>query len=180
MHLVTGAAIDLAEHSSRAYRLDFIDGAGRRQQEPLAACWNLRFEDVRPVRTFRWSKRQRHWPGWWWFATTAEQVGYESWLERDHVLLLDFDPVVVGLSSQPFWLHWPGGERDRRHAPDYFARLTDGTGVVIDVRADDRIELADAASRARSSTGKLPSPASACATSSGSGRASIPRHSNSI
>jgi hypothetical protein len=32
----------------------------------------------------------------------------------------------------------------RRHAPDYFAPLADGTGVVIDVRPDDRIEPRDA------------------------------------
>jgi hypothetical protein len=33
-------------------------------------------------------------------------VGFESWLERDHVLHLDFDPSVVGIASQPLWLHW--------------------------------------------------------------------------
>jgi hypothetical protein len=33
-------------------------------------------------------------------------VGFESWLERDHVLHLDFDPSVVGLASQPLWLYW--------------------------------------------------------------------------
>jgi hypothetical protein len=32
-----------------------------------------------------------------------------------------------------------------RHAPDFFARRTDGTGLVIDVRADDRIGPGDAA-----------------------------------
>ena len=32
----------------------------------------------------------------------------------------------------------------RRHAPDYFARQQDGTGVVIDVRPDDRIPGGDA------------------------------------
>jgi hypothetical protein len=32
-----------------------------------------------------------------------------------------------------------------RHAPDFFARRTDGSGLVIDVRADDRIEPGDAA-----------------------------------
>jgi hypothetical protein len=32
-----------------------------------------------------------------------------------------------------------------RHAPDYFARRADGTGVVIDVRADQRIKDQDAA-----------------------------------
>jgi hypothetical protein len=60
-------------------------------------------------------------------------------------MLLDFDPAVTGLSSQPFWLHWPGEDRERRHAPDFFARLADGTGLVIDVRADNRIEPTDAA-----------------------------------
>jgi hypothetical protein len=41
-------------------------------------------------------------------------------------------------------LHWEGERGRRRHAPDYFARRADGTGVVVDVRADDRIEEADA------------------------------------
>ncbi|MBB4752486.1 hypothetical protein BJ964_006647 [Actinoplanes lobatus] len=58
-------------------------------------------------------------------------------------MLLDFDPEVVGYSSQPFWLRWHDGCR-RRHAPDFFVRLIDGTGVVVDVRADDRIEVEDA------------------------------------
>ncbi len=59
-------------------------------------------------------------------------------------MLLDFDPAVTAVASQPFWLHWDDGHRGRRHAPDFFARLADGTGVVIDVRADDRIGRQDA------------------------------------
>jgi hypothetical protein len=59
-------------------------------------------------------------------------------------MMLDFDPGVVGFSSQPFWLTWRQGGEERRHAPDYFARLADGTGTVIDVRADDSVEPADA------------------------------------
>ena len=98
-----------------------------------------------PVREFSWSRRQRHWPGWWWSATWDCHVGYESWLERDHAMLLDRDPTVAGFSSQPFWLHWPDEVGGCRHAPDFFARLDDGTGVVIDVRPDDRIDPADAA-----------------------------------
>jgi hypothetical protein len=59
-------------------------------------------------------------------------------------MLLDFEADVVAFASQPFWLHWMGVDRGRRHAPDFFARRADGTGVVIDVRADERIEPADA------------------------------------
>lgn len=104
----------------------------------------MRFEDVRPVRTFRWSRGLGHFPGWWWAATTGRHVGYESWLERDHVRALDFDRDIVGIASQPFWLCWEGERGRQRHAPDYFARRVDGTGVVIDVRADDRIADSDA------------------------------------
>src|SRR6516162_3737890 len=71
-------------------------------------------------------------------------VGFESWAERDVAMMLDFDPDVVAFSSQPFWVTWRQGGEERRHAPDYFARHADGTGTVIDVRADDSIEPEDA------------------------------------
>jgi hypothetical protein len=123
--------------------LEFVggDGVGRVR---LAECGGVRFEDAVPARSFRWSRGQGHFPGWWWLATTGRHVGYESWLERDHLMLLDFDPAVTAVASQPFWLHWHDGRRSRRHAPDFFARLADGTAVVIDVRADDRIGPRDA------------------------------------
>jgi len=60
-------------------------------------------------------------------------------------MLLDFDPDVAGLSSQPFRLSWDAGGVRRRHVPDFFARLSDGSGVVVDVRADDRIGPRDTA-----------------------------------
>ena len=120
--------------------LEFAGGGRVR----LAECNGSRLGHAAPVRSFRWSRGQGHFPGWWWLATTGRHVGYESWLERDHLMLLDFDPAVTAVASQPFWLHWHDGRRSRRHAPDFFARLADGTGMVIDVRADDRIEPRDA------------------------------------
>ncbi len=74
----------------------------------------------------------------------GRHVGYESWLERDQVMRLDFDPQVVAFASQPFWLHWQTAGGRRRHLPDYFARQADSGAVVVDVRADDRIDPADA------------------------------------
>nr|WP_246083201.1 TnsA-like heteromeric transposase endonuclease subunit [Nonomuraea diastatica] len=79
---------------------------------------------------FRWAKGGRGFAGWYWPATTGGHVGDESWLERDRLILLDFDPQVVGIASQPFWLHWRDGDA-RRHAPDYFVRLADGRARVI-------------------------------------------------
>jgi hypothetical protein len=55
----------------------------------------------------------------------------ESWLERDHVVALDFDTTVVGVDSQLFWLSWTTRGRVRSHTPDYFARRTGGSAVVV-------------------------------------------------
>jgi hypothetical protein len=143
---MTLASMGSAARYERAagVELAFVDGRGVEHRLPFAECWGARLEDGRPVREFRWAKGQRHNPGWWWSATTGRHVGYESWLERDVVMALDFDPEVVGVASQPFWMYWHDGHRARRHCPDYFARRSDGTAVVVDVRADDRIEPRDA------------------------------------
>jgi hypothetical protein len=140
---VTVVARGIGGHCSR-FGLTFVDGGGVACDQPLQACSGARFEDGEPVRGFRWSKRLGHFPGWWWLATMGRHIGYESWLERDHVMLLDFDPQVTAVASQPFWLRWHDGERARRHAPDFFARRADGSGVVVDVRGEDRIEPRDA------------------------------------
>jgi hypothetical protein len=59
-------------------------------------------------------------------------------------MMLDFSPQVRSFSAHPFWLLWGSGGKVRRHAPDFFARLSDGGGVVVDVRADDQIAPEDA------------------------------------
>lgn len=110
----------------------------------LSEARPVRFEAVTPVRTFPSFKRQRYFPGLWWSATTRRHVGYESWLERDHLMLLDYDPDVVGIASQPFWLFWQHEDKGRSHAPDYFARRADGTAVVVDCRPLTRIKPRDA------------------------------------
>jgi len=76
----------------------------------------------------------------WWSVTTGQHVGYESWVERDVAMMLDFDPKIVAFSAQPFWLIWPGDRSERKHAPDFFARRADGTGVIIDVRPDGLVD----------------------------------------
>jgi hypothetical protein len=126
------------------FELVFVDEGGIERCRPFADCWDVRFERGRPVREFGWVKGQRCNPGWWWSATTGQHIGYESWLERDVVMMLDFDPQVVGIVSQPFWLYWHDGRRRRRHCPDYFVRRSDDSAMVVDVRAEDCIEPRDA------------------------------------
>ncbi|WP_281274689.1 TnsA-like heteromeric transposase endonuclease subunit [Actinokineospora cianjurensis] len=103
------------------------------------------FEGCRPVRGFPSYKGQRHFSGWWWSATSLSLVGYESWLERDTLMMLDFDPLVVGVASQPFWLFWATEGKPRSHVPDFFARLADGSARVLDCRPAVRVKQRDRA-----------------------------------
>lgn len=71
-------------------------------------------------------------------------------------MLLDFHPAVSGIASQPLWLRWTGGDGQRvSHAPDYFARRADGSGLVVDCRPVDRRPARDVA--------KFEATAAACA-----------------
>jgi len=142
--LVAGAAEAVVDLAGARFTVDYLGADGAALREPLSSCAAVRFEDVPAVRSFRFAKGMTSFAGWWWFTATGEHVGYESWLERDHVMLMDFDPTVVAVASQPFWLSWHDGRQRRRHAPDFFVRCSDGTGVVVDVRADDRIPERDA------------------------------------
>ncbi len=98
-----------------------------------------------PVREFSWRPRQGNYPGWLWTATTRTLVGYESLLERDRVLLADFDPAVAGISSQPFWLSGLDDGVPRRHVPDYLLTGRDGSVVVVDVKPARMCEEPDVA-----------------------------------
>jgi hypothetical protein len=136
-----------AARGTGGFELRYLEsgqGGPSERQVLLAACWNARFEDVLPVRGFPSYKGQQNFPGLYFAACTGRHVGFESWLERDHMMLLDFSPQVRAFSAQPFWLLWPSGGRVRRHAPDIFVRLADGGGVVVDIRADDKIKPEDA------------------------------------
>lgn len=98
-----------------------------------------------PVREFSWRPKQGNYPGWLWTATTGTLVGYESLLERDRVLLADFDPAVAGIASQPFWLSGLDDGVRRRHVPDYLLTGRDGSVVVVDVKPARMCEEPDVA-----------------------------------
>ncbi|MFE6749980.1 TnsA-like heteromeric transposase endonuclease subunit [Kitasatospora purpeofusca] len=127
--------------------LEYADVRGELHSGSLESTWPLRFEAAGQVRAFPAFRGQRNFPGWYWAATCAELVGYESWVELSHLMRLDSDPEVCGLASQPFRLSWRHGSRGRRikHTPDYFVRHRDGTAVVLDVRPDERVAPEDAA-----------------------------------
>jgi hypothetical protein len=81
--------------------VEFIDVGGGRCRRALMSCWDVRFERVRPVRTFPSLRGQASFRGLWWSATTGRLVGYESWVERDVAMMLDFDPQVIAFAGAP-------------------------------------------------------------------------------
>lgn len=106
----------------------------------LDGCAGTPFELSLPARKIPAYRRQRNMPGWWWSVTTGAHVVYESWLGRHHLMELDRQPRVVGISGQPFALSWQGEVRRHSHVPDLFVRLADGSALVVDCRP---VDLAD-------------------------------------
>lgn len=69
-----------------------------------AEAWDVPFETALSAGR-RSRRRQRHLSGLV-SATTGCHLGVECWLERDHVILLDFAPAAVGIASQPSGRSW--------------------------------------------------------------------------
>ena len=126
MTVALSGAPGLAAAELGEYRVGYISRDGMRHQVSLTGAQAVRFEVMTPARRFAARKGQRHLPGLWWSSTVAGHVGYESWLERDHLIWLDWDRTVTGIASQPFWPSWTGPDgKNVAHAPDFFARRAD-------------------------------------------------------
>lgn len=109
----------------------------------LGDAVSLRLEDVQPVRRPVSWPHKRNYDGLWWSATTGGHVGFESLLESEYLLAADHDRDVVAISWQPFEVVWPeGSSAGRSHVPDYFVRLADGVGRVVDVKPAHRVGAA--------------------------------------
>jgi len=100
-----------------AFEAAYVDADGIESRVVWDQMAGVALEWGRPVRRFPSYRGQRNYPGLYWSATTGGHVGYESWVERDHLIALDFDQSVIGTASQPFWLFWRNGDGvQRRHA----------------------------------------------------------------
>ena len=95
-----------------------------------------------PVRRPGVYRRQRHMPGRW-FSTTARRfLEYESLLERDWMLLLDFDRAVDGICEQPLRLRYLKDGRPASHVPDLLVWRA-GIPELCDVKSEERVEDPD-------------------------------------
>jgi hypothetical protein len=76
-------------------------------------------------------------------ATGGSSVSFESALERDWSILLDFDPDVAGFLEQPFTLSYAHEGRQHHYTPDFMAEFGRQTGqskrVVYEVKYRDEL-----------------------------------------
>lgn len=113
---------------------------GVRRRLPLSDAGQVPFELCAPVRNFVSWRGKRNYSGLYAASTTRTNIGFESLFERTALMTLDREVSIVGISSQPMWLHWPAGSTPGAHAPDYFVRHSNGDGEVIDVRPQRLID----------------------------------------
>jgi hypothetical protein len=114
---------------------------------PVEDFAELALDSLAPIRRFAtYPDQQRH-PGRYWCATTAAHVGYESRLEAAHLTLLDFDPDVTWIVSQPFRLHYSLYDEPRSHVPDFLVRAADGAWRIVNVALARRQRHPDVAER---------------------------------
>jgi hypothetical protein len=78
-------------------------------------------------------------PGRWFSTTAGRFLEYESLLERDWMLLLDFDREVESICEQPLHLHYVKDGRPARHVPDLLVWRA-GEPELCDVKSEERLE----------------------------------------
>jgi hypothetical protein len=92
-----------------------------------------------PVRSPGAYQRQRHMPGHWFSTTAGRFLEYESLLERDWMLLLDFDREIEWICEQPLRLRYRKDEKAVSHVPDLMV-WRGGTPELCDVKSVERLE----------------------------------------
>ena len=91
-----------------------------------------------PVRMPGVYRRQRHMPGRWFSTSTGRFLEYESLLERDWMLLTDFDREVESICEQPLRLRYLKDGLPASHVPDLLVWRR-GRPELCDVKSEERL-----------------------------------------
>ncbi|SDQ95928.1 TnsA endonuclease N terminal [Tsukamurella pulmonis] len=125
---------------SGSVTVTYMSIAGVVQRDSLAVFAAMDAVNLLSVRKPRSFKGQRNFTGEWWSSTMGDHVVFESWVERDWLMLFDQNPDVIEIVSQPLTLELSVGGRTRSHTPDVLVRRRDGSTAVVDVRPDGRVD----------------------------------------
>lgn len=116
------------------------DGKLNRHELTSSIATRLRPENHSMVRELRNIHQKANKPSLIYFHTTLQHIAAESRLEGDALLLLDFEADTAAISAQPFTLYFNRRRAPASHTPDFFQRLTNGQGVLINVKSAKRID----------------------------------------
>ena len=73
----------------------------------------------------------------------GRMIAWESLLERDAILLLEFSQGVVSYGDQPAVIDYSDGEQMRKYYPDFEAMLECGEAVHMEIKPAAELEPAD-------------------------------------
>ncbi|MEU4159220.1 TnsA-like heteromeric transposase endonuclease subunit [Actinoplanes sp. NPDC026670] len=124
---------------SEAVKLDYRQADGTRVTTRLDRVRVDELVTSRPVREFRAYQGRKHYSGWYWSSTMQDQVVYESLLEKNRIMLADFEDTVTSIVAQPFQLTGQDGTVERRHIPDLLLVSASGVVTVVDVKPARRL-----------------------------------------
>ena len=68
------------------------------------------------------------------------QINFESKLEHDFYLILEFDKTVKSYQEQPFKVYYTYQDKKRRYTPDTLVNYVDGTQKVFEVKPIFKIQ----------------------------------------
>lgn len=69
-----------------------------------------------------------------------QPIAYESVLERDFYLLLEYTPEVISYIEQPFHIFYKLFEKSTRYTPDALVTYTNGTQKVFEIKYQKEID----------------------------------------
>lgn len=102
---------------------------------------SVQLERTTPIREFFSWPGKRNYEGLYWSSTNRRHVDFESLLEREYLLAADNASDIVAIAAQPLALLWPRDTQGNRdHVPDFFVRLANGDGRLVDVRSSKGAE----------------------------------------
>lgn len=120
--------------------LEYLDPQNHRLElQSASELVRVSFETAQPVRSFVSYRSKKNYEGLYACVNLDLQVRFESLLESLFLLQLDWENTATAIAAQPFWVHWQS-DQPISHAPDYFVRLRNGDGLVVDVRPAERID----------------------------------------
>jgi hypothetical protein len=74
---------------------------------------------------------------------TGRMVWYESFLERDFIHVLEFDPSVVTFAEQPLTLAYAHQDKTRHYTPDFHVHYASPRHVLVECKPTAFVERED-------------------------------------